>query len=64
MKKNKIFESVLEGSKEPTEGKVDVAIIAHQILKFGNERDAKFDKLLNAQRANSESKWGTGSVRK
>lgn len=40
VKKQEILQNVLDRTNEPTGKPLDIAIIAHQIIKFGFEREA------------------------
>ena len=50
VKRHQIMEGILKNTLEPRENKLDMAIVAHQVSKFGLERDASYHRILSAQR--------------
>lgn len=64
VKKHEIMQRVLDGIDEPRDTAIDMAIMAHQIQQFGTEQDSKFDRMVEARRADGVLKYGTASIRK
>ena len=59
VRKAEIIQSILDRSDEPRDSQIDLAIIAHQIERFGAERDAGYEK-----KAAARAQGGYGSIRK
>ena len=61
VKKNQIFQTILDGSLEPRNMEVDLAVVAHETIKYGAERDTAFEDTMANQRVKS---LGPGAQRK
>ena len=61
MKKNQIFQKIIDGSIEPKDREVDLAVVAHETIKYGAERDTTFEETMANQRVKS---LGPGAQRK